>query len=132
MLARSTCARVGARWYALAENPLSLDPQHLACLKDVAMRFRTCSALLLLLLLSACATTEPSLGEQEDPNPRFASDPALRSALLDCLRQTPREGARCQDDFGLDTARPVGDNQRNIRRLADAKRYRRDFLACER
>jgi hypothetical protein len=37
------------------------------------MRFRTCSALLLLLLLSACATTDPSLGEQEDPNPRVAN-----------------------------------------------------------
>jgi hypothetical protein len=37
------------------------------------MRFRTCSALLLLFLLSACATTEPSLGELEDPNPRFAN-----------------------------------------------------------
>jgi hypothetical protein len=35
------------------------------------MRFRTCSALLLLLL--ACATTDPSLGELEDPNPRFAN-----------------------------------------------------------
>jgi hypothetical protein len=35
------------------------------------MRFRTCSAL--LLLLSACATTEPSLGELEAPNPRFAN-----------------------------------------------------------
>ncbi len=35
------------------------------------MRFQTCSAL--LLLLSACATTEPSLGEQEDPNPRVAN-----------------------------------------------------------
>ena len=37
------------------------------------MRFPTCSALLLLLLLSACATTEPSLGELEAPNPRFAN-----------------------------------------------------------
>jgi hypothetical protein len=37
------------------------------------MRFRTCSALLLLLLPSACAMTDPSLGEQEDPNPRFAN-----------------------------------------------------------
>src|ERR1041384_5578745 len=37
------------------------------------MRSRTCSALLLLLLLSACATTEPSLGEWEAPNPRLAN-----------------------------------------------------------
>jgi hypothetical protein len=36
------------------------------------MRPRTCSARL-LLLLSACATTEPSLGELEIPNPRFAN-----------------------------------------------------------
>jgi len=35
------------------------------------MRFRTCSAL--LLLLSACATTEPSLGELDALNPRFAN-----------------------------------------------------------
>ena len=34
---------------------------------------RTCSALLLLSLLSACATTEPSPGELEAPNPRFAN-----------------------------------------------------------
>jgi hypothetical protein len=37
------------------------------------MRFRTCSALLLLLLLSACATTDPSLGEQEHLSPRVAN-----------------------------------------------------------
>src|SRR4051794_24182425 len=37
------------------------------------MRLRTCSAPLLLLLLSACATMEPSLGEPEAPNPRFAN-----------------------------------------------------------
>jgi len=37
------------------------------------MRVRTGRALLLLLLLSACATTDPSLGELEDPNPRFAN-----------------------------------------------------------
>jgi hypothetical protein len=35
------------------------------------MRFRTCSAL--VLLLSACATMEPSLEEMEDPSPRFAN-----------------------------------------------------------
>jgi hypothetical protein len=35
------------------------------------MRFRTCSAL--LLLLSACATMDPSPGELEDPSPRFAN-----------------------------------------------------------
>lgn len=35
------------------------------------MRFRTCSAL--LLLLSACATTDPRLGELEDPSPRIAN-----------------------------------------------------------
>jgi hypothetical protein len=42
------------------------------------MRARTCSAplLLLLLLLSACATMDPSPGELEDPSPqspRFAN-----------------------------------------------------------
>ncbi|RYD84224.1 MAG: hypothetical protein EOP84_06115 [Verrucomicrobiaceae bacterium] len=37
------------------------------------MRSRTSSALLFLLLLSACATTEPSLGELEAPKPRFAN-----------------------------------------------------------
>jgi len=37
------------------------------------MRSRTCSALLLLPLLLACATTEPSPGEMEAPNPRFAN-----------------------------------------------------------
>jgi hypothetical protein len=37
------------------------------------LRSRTCSALLLLLLCSACATTEPSLGEWEATNPRFAN-----------------------------------------------------------
>jgi hypothetical protein len=37
------------------------------------MRSRTCSAILILLLLSACATTEPSLGDLEAPNPRFAN-----------------------------------------------------------
>ncbi len=37
------------------------------------MRSQTCSALLLLLLLSACATTASSLGEWEAPNPRFAN-----------------------------------------------------------
>jgi hypothetical protein len=37
------------------------------------VRFRTCSALVLLLLLSACATMEPSLEEMEDPSPRFAN-----------------------------------------------------------
>ncbi len=34
---------------------------------------RTCSALLLLLLLAACATMEPSLEEWEEPSPRFAN-----------------------------------------------------------
>ncbi len=34
---------------------------------------RTCSAPLLLLLLSACATMEPSLEEWEEPSPRFAN-----------------------------------------------------------
>jgi hypothetical protein len=37
------------------------------------MRLRTCSAPLLLLLLSACATMEPSPGEWEDPSPRLAN-----------------------------------------------------------
>ena len=37
------------------------------------MRSRTCSALLLLPLLSACASAEPSLGELEAPNPRLAN-----------------------------------------------------------
>ncbi|WP_075005594.1 DUF6310 domain-containing protein [Stigmatella aurantiaca] len=40
------------------------------------MRSRTCSAPLLLLLLSACATMDPSMGELEDPSPprpRFAN-----------------------------------------------------------
>ncbi len=37
------------------------------------MRSRSCSALLLLPLLAACATTEPSLGEQGAPNPRFVN-----------------------------------------------------------
>jgi hypothetical protein len=37
------------------------------------MRSQTCSALLLLPLLSACATTEPSQGEWEAPNPGFAN-----------------------------------------------------------
>jgi hypothetical protein len=37
------------------------------------MRLRTCSAPLLLILLSACATVEPSPGEREDPSPRFAN-----------------------------------------------------------
>jgi len=40
------------------------------------MRSRTCSAPLLLLLLSACATMDPSPGELEDPrppSPRFAN-----------------------------------------------------------
>jgi hypothetical protein len=37
------------------------------------MRSRTCSSLLLLALLSACATTEPSLEELEAPNPRFSN-----------------------------------------------------------
>jgi hypothetical protein len=37
------------------------------------MCLRTCSAPLLLLLLSACATMEPNLGEAEAPNPKFAN-----------------------------------------------------------
>src|SRR3712207_3389362 len=40
------------------------------------MRARTCSAPLMLLLLSACATMDPSPGELEDPrpqSPRFAN-----------------------------------------------------------
>ncbi|MDC0710635.1 DUF6310 domain-containing protein [Stigmatella sp. ncwal1] len=37
------------------------------------MRIRTCSAPLLLLLLSACATMDPSPGEFEDPSPRLAN-----------------------------------------------------------
>ncbi len=37
------------------------------------MHSRTCSALWLLLLLSACATTEPSLNEATVPNPRVAN-----------------------------------------------------------
>ena len=41
--------------------------------KDVAMRLRTCSAPLLLLLLSACATLDPLPGEPEDPSPRLAN-----------------------------------------------------------
>ncbi|WP_044192544.1 DUF6310 domain-containing protein [Hyalangium minutum] len=36
------------------------------------MRIRTCHAPL-LLLLSACATMDPSLGETEDPSPRYAN-----------------------------------------------------------
>ncbi len=37
------------------------------------MRLRACSAPLLLLLLPACATMDPSLGEREDASPRFAN-----------------------------------------------------------
>jgi len=37
------------------------------------MHSRTCSAPLLLLLLSACATMDPSPREWEDPSPRFAN-----------------------------------------------------------
>ncbi len=37
------------------------------------MRLRTCSAPLLLLLLSACATMEPIPGEVDDPSPRLAN-----------------------------------------------------------
>jgi len=37
------------------------------------MRLRTCSAPLLLLLLSACATMDPSPGEPEAPSPRLAN-----------------------------------------------------------
>jgi hypothetical protein len=37
------------------------------------MRLRTCSAPLLLLLLSACATMDPILEEPEDPSPRLAN-----------------------------------------------------------
>src|SRR5688572_19905534 len=37
------------------------------------MLHRACSAPLLLLLLSACATMEPTPGEVEDPSPRFAN-----------------------------------------------------------
>ena len=37
------------------------------------MRLRTCSAFLLLLLLSACATMDPIPRELENPSPRFAN-----------------------------------------------------------
>jgi hypothetical protein len=37
------------------------------------MRLRTCSAFLLLLLLSACATMDPNPGELEDLSPSFAN-----------------------------------------------------------
>jgi hypothetical protein len=37
------------------------------------MQLRTCSAPLLLFLLSACATMEPSPGEIEPPSPRLAN-----------------------------------------------------------
>jgi Family of unknown function (DUF6310) len=37
------------------------------------MRLRTCSAPLLLLLLSACATMDPASGEMEAPSPRLAN-----------------------------------------------------------
>jgi hypothetical protein len=37
------------------------------------MAHRTCSARLLLLLLAACATMDPSPGEWEDPSPRLAN-----------------------------------------------------------
>ena len=37
------------------------------------MHHRTCSVLLLLLVLSACATMDPSPGEWEDLSPRFAN-----------------------------------------------------------
>jgi hypothetical protein len=37
------------------------------------MHFRTSSATLLLLVLSACATLEPGTGEWEEPNPRLAN-----------------------------------------------------------
>ena len=37
------------------------------------MLHRTCSAPLLLLLLSACATMDPSQGELGDTSPRFAN-----------------------------------------------------------
>ena len=46
------------------------------------MRIRTCSAPLLLLLLSACATMDPSLGELEDPGPGEFEDPSPRLANL--------------------------------------------------
>ncbi|HLK99608.1 MAG TPA: DUF6310 domain-containing protein [Myxococcaceae bacterium] len=46
------------------------------------MRSRTCSAPLILLLLSACATMEPSRGEWEDPNPGEWEAPSLRYANL--------------------------------------------------
>jgi hypothetical protein len=48
------------------------------------MRPRTCSAPLLLLLLSACATMEPSPGELEDPSP-----PSPRLANLQRAAQYP-------------------------------------------
>src|SRR5690242_11816262 len=44
----------------------------------MSMLHRACSAPLLLLLLSACATMEPSTGEAEDPSPRYAN--LLRAA----------------------------------------------------
>jgi hypothetical protein len=37
------------------------------------MRVRVCSLSLLVLLLSACASMDPSPGEWEDPSPRFAN-----------------------------------------------------------
>jgi hypothetical protein len=43
------------------------------------MRSRTCSAPLILLLVSACATMDPSPGEWEAPSPRYAN--LLRAAL---------------------------------------------------
>ncbi len=46
------------------------------------MRIRTCSAPLLLLLLSACATMDPSPGELEDPGPGEFEDPSPRLANL--------------------------------------------------
>src|SRR4051812_26878166 len=44
----------------------------------MSMLHRVCSAPLLLILLSACATMEPSPGEPEAPSPGFAN--LLRAA----------------------------------------------------
>ena len=52
------------------------------------MRFRTCSACLLLLVFSACATSAPSPGERVPRNPRVAN--LQRAATLPW-----RDGGRC-------------------------------------
>ncbi|MBN1208959.1 MAG: hypothetical protein JXB05_29140 [Myxococcaceae bacterium] len=53
------------------------------------MHLRTCSAPLLLLLLSACATMDPSPGEVEAPSPGELEAPSPRFANLQRAAQYP-------------------------------------------